>query len=154
MHDSSSGSMMMRPSPRASRMLLSDRITTKHPSERRPQLENPEKYGLYETRLSNAQSAATRPTAAIASERLRGAWGSDPSAIFWGGFTMARTLPTHIAAPNANTNHARRSLPRNTTSRRARLRWSYPSPCFQSACTLPTMQVWQGQVDRHGAWQR
>ena len=153
MHDSSSGSMMMRPAERASRILLSDKITTKHPSERTPRWENLAKYGFYETRLSNAQSAATKPTAAMASDRLRGACGNDPSATLFGGFTMASTLPTHIAAPKASTNHARRSLPRNTISRRVRLRWSCPSPCFQSVCTWLATQAWRGQVDQLGAWQ-
>ena len=154
MHDSSSGSIMMRPSPRASRILLSDKITTKHPSKRTPRWKNLAKYGRYEMRLSSDQSAATKPTAAIASDRLRGARGSDPSAACCGGLTMASTLPTHIAPPNANTNHTRMSSPRNTISRRVHLRWNCPSPYFQIVCMWPTMQVWLGRVDQHGASQR
>ena len=154
MHESSSGSIMMRPAVRASRMLLSDKITTKHPSEQTTRWKNLPKYGRYEMRLSSDQSAAIKPTAAIASDRLRGACESDPSATFCGGLTMASTLPTHIAPPNANTNHTRMSSPRNTINRRVSLRWSCPSPCFQSVCMRPTMPAWLGRVDQHGASQR
>ena len=144
----------MRPSWRASRILLSDKITTKHPSERMPQRKNLKKNGAYETKLSNAQSAASKPTAAMASERLRGACGRDPSATFFGGLTTASTFPANIAPPKASTNQTRMSSPRNTVSHQAHLRWNCPSPCFRNACTKPTMRVSQDPVDQHGVSQR